>query len=246
VALMAKLAESPRSPLVVSVPSEVIKLVKAWVAEGLPDDLSVSPDVFLRESAPRPGGVERLFPGDAQGNWSVEEFFPENCSFLPWGSIYFVEQGQPLSETRRLAEEGEAEPPFDLGDAYYEAEASKYGRPGAHFNLGVGYAYDSGQGVPQDHAEAAKWFRKAAEQGSASAQLNLGALYLTGEGVPKDHSESYFWAKVAAAAGPVPDATSEQIGSLLHSAATHLTAAALSQTQERVREWLAAHATNIQ
>jgi len=34
----------------------------------------------------------------------------------------------------------------------------------AQFNLGV--MYDSGDGIPQDYAEAAKWHRLAAEQGN--------------------------------------------------------------------------------
>jgi TPR repeat protein len=110
----------------------------------------------------------------------------------------------------------------------------------------LGGLYETGKGVPQDSTEAAKWYRAAAEQGNASAQLNLGALYLVGEGVPKDYSESYFWVKVAAATGQIPDAKSKQIGSLLDFAATHLTTAALSQAQERAREWLAAHATKAQ
>ncbi len=42
----------------------------------------------------------------------------------------------------------------------------------AQYNLGVLYA--EGRGVPQDDAEAARWFRLAAEQGLADAQANLG------------------------------------------------------------------------
>ena len=42
----------------------------------------------------------------------------------------------------------------------------------AQFNLGVMYV--TGQGVPQDNKEAAKWYRLAAEQGVAEAQFNLG------------------------------------------------------------------------
>jgi uncharacterized protein len=35
--------------------------------------------------------------------------------------------------------------------------------------------YSDGQGAsPQDYAKAAAWFRKAAEQGNASGQINLG------------------------------------------------------------------------
>ena len=45
-----------------------------------------------------------------------------------------------------------------------------------------GVMYDTGLGVPQDAAEAVRWFRLAAEQGHASAQNNLGIAYGTGEG----------------------------------------------------------------
>ncbi|HJX51885.1 MAG TPA: tetratricopeptide repeat protein, partial [Polyangia bacterium] len=51
-------------------------------------------------------------------------------------------------------------------------------------------AYDNGVGVPQDHAEAARLFRKAADQGDASAQANLGRAYDNGEGVPQDYAEA--------------------------------------------------------
>ena len=32
-------------------------------------------------------------------------------------------------------------------------------------------------GVPEDDAEAVKWFRKAADQGDAHAQYNVGVMY---------------------------------------------------------------------
>ena len=41
--------------------------------------------------------------------------------------------------------------------------AAKQGDTEAQFNLGIRYA--SGEGVPQDYAEAGRWFRLAAEQG---------------------------------------------------------------------------------
>jgi len=40
--------------------------------------------------------------------------------------------------------------------------------------------YTNGEGVVQDYAEAAKWYRKAAEQGYARAQSALGFMYNTG------------------------------------------------------------------
>src|SRR5262249_7972656 len=42
-------------------------------------------------------------------------------------------------------------------------------------NLGV--MYYSGDGVPKDLALAMFWLRKAADQGSAQAQLKLGHMY---------------------------------------------------------------------
>ena len=52
----------------------------------------------------------------------------------------------------------------------------------AQSNLAV--MYHKGEGVPQDYAEAVKWFRLAAEQDNASAQNSLGMLYLQGQDVP--------------------------------------------------------------
>ncbi len=40
----------------------------------------------------------------------------------------------------------------------------------------VGYMYQSGHGVPPDHAKAICWYRKAAEQGHVRAQSSLEAL----------------------------------------------------------------------
>ena len=42
---------------------------------------------------------------------------------------------------------------------------------------GLGTKYVKGEGVTQDSAEAAKWYRKAAEQRVAPAQYVLGFMY---------------------------------------------------------------------
>ena len=54
----------------------------------------------------------------------------------------------------------------------------------AQNNLGV--QYHEGQGVAKDYSEAAKWYRKAAEQNDIPAQAHLGSCYNTGEGVKED------------------------------------------------------------
>ena len=69
----------------------------------------------------------------------------------------------------------------------------------AQFHLGV--MYHMGEGVPQDDAEAAKWTRRAAEQGHPQAQHNLGVAYHKGDGVPQDFAEAAKWTRRAAEQG---------------------------------------------
>ena len=45
----------------------------------------------------------------------------------------------------------------------------------------------------ENYAEAAKWFRKAADQGDGQAQNNLGVCYGKGQGVPQDYTEAVKW-----------------------------------------------------
>ena len=56
-------------------------------------------------------------------------------------------------------------------------------------------------GVPQDEAEAVRWYRLAAEQGNAIAQFNLGVRYDVGRGVPLDDTEAVRWYRLAAEQG---------------------------------------------
>lgn len=66
----------------------------------------------------------------------------------------------------------------------------------------LGRMYDNGKGgVPLDHAEAAKWYRKAAEQGNQKAQWQLGRAYHKGQGVSLDLAEAEKWFRKAAEQG---------------------------------------------
>ena len=47
----------------------------------------------------------------------------------------------------------------------------------------VGLAFFTGHKVPQNYSEAAKWYRKAAEQGHREAQFCLATCYHRGTGV---------------------------------------------------------------
>lgn len=57
------------------------------------------------------------------------------------------------------------------------------------------------QGAPQDDAEAARWFLKAADQGNGAAQISLGRMYYNGQGVPEDHNQAVSWFRKAADQG---------------------------------------------
>ena len=67
--------------------------------------------------------------------------------------------------------------------------------PQADFEKGLA-AYNA-----QDYPEAVRWYRKAAEQGDASAQTNLGFMYKKGLGVDQDDREVAHWYLKAAEQG---------------------------------------------
>lgn len=56
--------------------------------------------------------------------------------------------------------------------------------------LALGRAYEEGDGVPWDAAQAAVWYRKAAAQGDAEARYRLGRLHAAGQGVPQDKDQA--------------------------------------------------------
>ena len=65
------------------------------------------------------------------------------------------------------------------------------GDPQAQYELGRFFA--QGPGRREDFAEAARWFRRAAEQNHARAQSELAMLYTKGLGVPQDYLRAYIW-----------------------------------------------------
>jgi len=73
------------------------------------------------------------------------------------------------------------------------------GDPDAEFLLGM--LYDAGNGVAQDQAIAASWYRKAAEQKHLLAQLFLGVLFYAGQGVEQDYRQAARWLQAPADSG---------------------------------------------
>jgi TPR repeat protein len=71
----------------------------------------------------------------------------------------------------QLAEEGDAEAQYKLGEMY-----------------------KAGQGVKKDYKEAVKRYLLSADQGHTKARIRLGEAYLFGElGVTKDHRKAKYW-----------------------------------------------------
>lgn len=97
----------------------------------------------------------------------------------------------------------------------------------------VGSIHDFGQGVPQDDAEAAKWYEMAAKQGSAKAQYQLGALYTRSPQV-KNPVQGYTWLTIAAktiGSGNVAGITADQATTLRALAAMSMSDAEVAEAE---------------
>ena len=84
----------------------------------------------------------------------------------------------------------------------------------AHAQYNLGLLLARGQGVEQNHTEAAKWYEKAASQGVPAAQYNLGVMYANGQGVAANPEQAAKWFLKAAEQG-VTDAQTG-LGSIYH------------------------------
>ena len=105
---------------------------------------------------------------------------------------------------RKAAEQGERQAQCQLG-LYYEGlkiqgEEVKSAEVLKPPNQRQWHA-EEGDEAANDEIEAAKWFRKAAEQGEPTAQSWLGELYCMGSGVPKDTAEGIKWYRKSAEQG---------------------------------------------
>ena len=93
-----------------------------------------------------------------------------------------------------------------------------------------------GEVVPKDYAEAARWYRKEAEQGYASAQFFLGTMYYKGEGVLKNYIESYAWALLAKANADVTSFRFRDFDDHISDLENRLTAEQIEKGQARAAE----------
>jgi len=127
-------------------------------------------------------------------------------------SVSFSGWAQTFKETKRLADIGSVDAQYNLALMYY-----------------------NGEGVPQDHKEAIKWFRKAAEQGDADAQRYIGVLYKDGDkGLIQDYIRAHVWFNIAAANGD------EEGRKLRDTLAKEMTSDQLAEAQKMASEMVEA------
>jgi hypothetical protein len=102
--------------------------------------------------------------------------------------------------------------------------------------------------VPQDLAEAAKWYQLSAEQGYKESMHTIGAMYATGTGVPQDNILAYKWLYLAHQQGYTgiettlsrsPYRAAKEFDH--HAIADYMTADDISTAQAKAHEWREAH-----
>ena len=113
-----------------------------------------------------------------------------------------------------------------------EARAGR-GDAEAQFNLGVRFA---GEGAAQDYAQAAHWYRLAADQSHSLAQHNLAVMYAAGQGMPRDEAQSRVWMQKAANGG---DAGAQyNVGMKYHRASLDGLPEAAPESRIQAYKWL--------
>lgn len=135
-----------------------------------------------------------------QGNANAKVWIPY--------SMKKQNEAETFHQYKKLAEQGDAEGQFELGNIYrfgrygeanngieaikWYNRAIEQGYIEAQVKLGEIYQYGN-QGVTKNITEALKWYRKAAELENANAQYKLGSLYRYGMGVNKDLDQAKKW-----------------------------------------------------
>jgi TPR repeat protein len=114
-----------------------------------------------------------------------------------------------------------------------EAQAAR-GVADAQFSLGLKFA--NGKGPALDYAQAAHWYRNAAEQSHALAQFNLGVMYAEGQGVPSDKAQSLLWFDRAARLGD--PAAQYRLGINHHRASLDRSPVNASESRIEAYKWL--------
>lgn len=154
-------------------------------------------------------GLPECEPGYAPGQAKPDPLVPANAALMreDWATARAL--------LAPLAESGNAEAQYKLGDLFYK-----------------------GRGGQVDYLAAGKWYARAAEalgtDWAHEAQYNLGLMHAAGQGMPKDPQGALMWLEIATASGS--DLAPDTAALLAAQLAPEQAAAA----REQARAWLAA------
>lgn len=117
-------------------------------------------------------------------------------------------EGMPEAQAAVVEEPGDIsvehnQSKVDLGNMSVQEVIDTAQRGDMYAQLMLGALFEDGTdpAIPQNIAEAAKWYAKAAKQGYPKAQHNLALLYEDGRGVKQNYAEAAKWYAKAAKAG---------------------------------------------
>ena len=100
----------------------------------------------------------------------------------------------------------------------------------------VGDFHQKGRAVAANLADAARWYRRAADGDDIRGQFQLAQLYFDGRGVDRDYVSAYVWYAIAAGQAPLTD---NRLGllELRNIAAARMTPEQLAEATKRVAAW---------
>ncbi len=115
-----------------------------------------------------------------------------------------------FQQTKRKAEQGDAQAQFELAWMYAEGEglekavewlskSAAEGNAFAQYDLAL--FYKEGEGVPQDDSKAIALLSRCAAQGNDRGQHLLGLMYIEGTGVEQDYPKGAALLEKSAAQG---------------------------------------------
>jgi len=130
----------------------------------------------------------------AQGD-ALGQFYLGSC--YAKGEGVAQDMPQAVEWTRKSADQGEVMAQVALGD-YYLGKRSESGLCDPRAAAASASPFTAG-GVHTDFVQAVSWYRKAADQGNAVAQVGLAGFYEDGRVgvVPKDLVEAYAYNSIA-------------------------------------------------
>jgi uncharacterized protein len=109
------------------------------------------------------------------------------------GTAYYNGDGVPANEFRAydwflLAQEAGSS---SAADAVKRTSDEIGQKARSDALLEIAGMYEKGDDVPQNLADAAKWYRRAAEQKDPRAMVRLASMLVNGAGVPRDYAQAF-------------------------------------------------------